>query len=87
MALIDDLAEALADDTLLAMDNLSNDRLYLEVAKAIGALSPSLQEAFLTACRLRLAEQRGRRFLEATLRAAETGTAAPVAPPEPESGL
>lgn len=86
MDLTQGLADALARDTIDAMERLGDDRLYVEVGKVLGASSTTLQEAFLTSIRVRLAERRGRVFLEATLRAAETGSAAPVAPRAPDSG-
>ncbi|MEI4470649.1 hypothetical protein [Frigidibacter sp. MR17.24] len=69
MALVDDLADALARDVLAAQPELDDDRFYDKVSAAVGALSPTLQEAFMTSVRLRLAEIRGRRFLEAALQA------------------
>lgn len=80
MALLDDLADKLAADVMEAMERLGNDRLYIDVGKVIGTSSPSLQEAFLTSCRLRLSEQRGRKFLEATLKATREGGKAPYVP-------
>jgi hypothetical protein len=80
------LADELARDTIEAMEKLGNDRLYVEVSKVLGASSTTLQEAFLTSIRVRLAERRGRVFLEAVVKAAETGTAPPVAPRPPDSG-
>jgi hypothetical protein len=80
------LADDLARDTIMAMERVGNDRLYVEVAKVLGASSTTLQEAFMTSIRVRLAERRGRVFLEAAVKAAETGTAAPVAPRESDSG-
>ncbi len=68
MALLDELADALAADTMAAMAELGDDRLYMDVGKVIGTSSPSLQEAFMTSCRLRLSEQRGRAYLEQVLR-------------------
>jgi hypothetical protein len=76
MALSDELADALSADVYAAMQETGDDRLHERVAKSIGALSPTMEEAFLTAMRLRLAEQRGRQFLEselARLRAAKGG--------------
>ena len=67
MSLVEDLANELSRDTYAAMLAHGDDRLHERVAKAIGALSPSLEEAFLTAMRLRLAEQRGRQFLDLEL--------------------
>ena len=79
MALIDELAEKLAADVMEAQRALGPDadRLYVEVANYIGTSSPSLQEAFLTACRLHLSEQRGRSFFERRL--AELGRPAATA--------
>jgi protein-arginine kinase len=64
MALIDELAEKLALDTMKAMEETGNDRLWIDVGNFIGTSSPSLQESFNTACRSFLAERRGRQFLE-----------------------
>ena len=86
MGITDDLANDLARDTIAAMETLQNERLYIEVAKVLGETSTTLQESFLTAIRVRLAERRGRQFLDATVKAAETGTAAPKAPRESSSG-
>lgn len=80
------LADDLARDTIAAMERIGNDRLYVEVSKVLGASSTTLQEAFMTSIRVRLAERRGRVFLEAAIKAAETGSAAPVAPRPSDSG-
>ena len=63
MAVVDDLADDLARDVLIAQDEMGNDRFYMEVAKVLSTLSPSMEEGFLTAIRVRLAERRGREFL------------------------
>jgi hypothetical protein len=86
MALTDDLADELARETILAMEKIGNDRLYIDVSKVLGASSTTLQEAYLTSIRVRLAERRGRLFLEAAIIAAETGAAAPIAPRAPDTG-
>lgn len=65
MALIDELADALARDTLALMDETGDERLFMRVSKVIGTLSPTVEEAFLTSIRIRQAEIRGRKFLEA----------------------
>ncbi|MFZ5710903.1 MAG: hypothetical protein ACOY4T_14680 [Pseudomonadota bacterium] len=80
MALLEDLADALAHDVMAAQVEIGNDRLFMDVGKVLGTSSPSLQEAFLTSCRLRMAEQRGRKFLEDTLRAARGGGKTPYVP-------
>lgn len=64
---LETLADRLAEDTLAAMDETGEDRLYTEVGNVLGASSQSLEEAFLTAIRIRLAERNARRFLDARL--------------------
>ena len=86
MSLIDDLAEKLSADVLNAMDELGDDRLHEQVSKVLLAASPTVQEAFMTCMRFRLAERRGRKFLEQTIKAAREGGDAPVAPRAPDSG-
>jgi hypothetical protein len=80
MSVVEDLADNLAQTTLAAMAQIDDDRFYDKVSRVIGASSPTLQEAFLTAIRVRLAERRGRDFVEAALAAAKSGSAALVAP-------
>lgn len=86
MALLDDLADRLADDVMKAMAELGNDRLYIDVGKVLGTSSPSMQEAFLTSIRLRLAAARGQKFLDDTMRAAREGGKAPAAPADEIKG-
>lgn len=62
--MVEDLAEKLADDTLKAMKHLKDDRFYMEVAAELAAASTTLEEAFLTAIRVRLAERRARAFIK-----------------------
>ena len=64
MATREELADELARDVIKAMAETGEDRLWEAVSKVIGTSSPTTQEAFVTAMRIRLAEQRGRRFLE-----------------------
>ncbi len=64
------IAEELAKDTLDAMDKTGEDRLFIQVAKELAASSTTLEEAFLTAIRVRMAARRGRAFLARFL---ETG--------------
>jgi hypothetical protein len=72
----EELSDALARDVLVAMDEMGDDRLYMEVAKMLASLSPSMEDGFLTSMRVRLAERRGREFLNkqlATYRKAKAG--------------
>ena len=67
MSTVDQLAAKLAEDTLEAMDATGEDRLYVQVGDLLAASSQSLEEAFLTEIRVRLAERNARKFIEAKL--------------------
>jgi hypothetical protein len=81
------MADKLADDVLAAEAELGDDRFYEKVSEILMAASPTFQEAYMTSIRVRLAERRGRDFLERAL-AAKRGdlppTDGPEAPPEME---
>jgi len=53
---IQELGDALARDVLAAQDELGDDRFYEKVSRVVGTSSPTLQEAFMTSVRIRLAE-------------------------------
>ncbi len=57
------LAAKLAEDTMKVMDETGQDRFYVEVGDVLGAASQSLEEAYLTEIRVRLAERKARQFL------------------------
>lgn len=79
---LEELAGKLAQDTMAAMDESGDDRLYIEVGNVLAAASQSLEEAFLTEIRVRLAERKARRFLDqrlAELRATPAAGGAPKA--------
>ena len=63
MSVVDDLADKLARDTIKAMDALGDENLPDQVAAVLGASSPSSEEIFRAAVRIRLAERRARTFL------------------------
>jgi hypothetical protein len=67
MGTIETLGEKLAIDTLKVQDAIGEDRFYMEVAQVLGAASQSLEEAFLTEIRVRLAERKAREFISAKL--------------------
>lgn len=69
MSVIQDMADKLADDVLAAEVELGDDRFYEKVAQVLMAASPTFQEAYITSIRVRLAERRGRAFLERALAA------------------
>ena len=80
MSFIQTLADDLARDVLAAQGELQDDRFYEQVGKVLLAASPTLQEAFMTSIRIRLAEARGREFLHRSLKAKREGGSAPAAP-------
>ena len=63
MGIIDVLAAKLAEDSMKAMDETGDERLYFEVGNLLSASSQSLEEAYLTEVRVRLAERLARKFL------------------------
>lgn len=80
MGVVDDLADKLAVETLKAQDELGNDRFYMEVSRVVGAASPTLQEAFMTSIRIRMAAIRAHSFVDSTIKAMREGGKAPDAP-------
>ena len=63
----EELADQLAKDTLEAAEALGDDRLVEQIAQTIGASSPTTEELFRTLVRVRVAEARARKVLEARL--------------------
>ena len=63
----EELADKLARDTIDAAAALDDDRLIEQIAQTIGASSPTTEELFRTAVRVRVAEARARKMLEARL--------------------
>lgn len=80
MSFIQDLADQLARDVLDGQQELGDDTFYEQVGRVLLAASPTLQEAYMTSIRIRLAERRGRDFLNRALKAKREGARAPDAP-------
>jgi hypothetical protein len=57
MRVVEELADNLANE-------LGNDDIIYETAKVLVATSSTMEEAYMTSIRVRLAERRARRFLE-----------------------
>ena len=62
------MANQLAEESLAVQKETGEDRLFMEVGDVLGASSQTLEEAFLTAIRTRMAEMKGRAFLAAKLK-------------------
>ena len=80
MGVVEDMGDQLARDVIAAMQETGDDKLHDKISKVLLDASPTMQEAFLTAYRVRVAEMRGRKFLEAVLKAKREGSAAPAGP-------
>lgn len=81
MSAADDIASDLADKTIAIMEKTGEDRLHFEVAKVLGASSQTLEEAYLTEVRVRMAGKAAQAFLKdkvkdlaARMKAAQAGT-------------
>ena len=77
MSVLDDMGDQLAREVIAAMEELGDDRFFDKVSKVLLDASPTMQEAFLTAYRVRVAEKRGRAFMEAALKAKREGREGP----------
>ncbi|WP_102109580.1 hypothetical protein [Oceaniglobus roseus] len=63
MKLLEDLADELALEALAAADNSGDATIVDQIGEVLGASSQTLQEAYLTAVRVRRAERRAREIL------------------------
>lgn len=59
MSMLEDTADGLAKKAIEVILRTGNEDIEKRIAEEIGASSPTLQETFLTAMRIRKAEQRG----------------------------
>lgn len=64
-----EMANKLAEECLEVQREVGDDRLFMRVSEVLGASSQTLEEAFLTAVRTRMANDAGRRFLAQHLKA------------------
>ena len=80
MGVVEDMGDQLARDVIAAMEETGDEKLHDKISKVLLDASPTMQEAFLTAYRVRVAEMRGRKFLDAVLKAKREGKAAPAGP-------
>ena len=64
MRVVEELADNLAKDAIELANELGNDDIIYEKAKVLVATASTMEEAYMTSIRVRLAERRARRFLE-----------------------
>lgn len=62
------MANKLAEECLAVQIEIGEDRLFMKVGEVLGASSQTLEEAFLTAIRTRMANDQGRAFLAKTIK-------------------
>jgi hypothetical protein len=67
-AVVIELANKLAEECLAVQAETGEERLFMEVGEVLGASSQTLEEAFLTAIRTRMANDKARGFLARKLR-------------------
>ena len=65
------MANKLAEECLAVQNEIGEDRLFMQVGDVLGASSQTLEEAFLTAIRTRMANDAGRKFLAQKLKSFE----------------
>jgi hypothetical protein len=80
----DNTANELADKALAEAEACGDDKIVDRIGEILGASSQSLEEAYLTAIRVRRAEKRARKLLaeSAARRAAEAASASAETAPE-----
>lgn len=66
---VTEMANKLAVECLAVQKEIGEDRLFMKIGDVLGASSQTLEEAFLTAIRTRMAEIQGRDFLVKQLKA------------------
>ena len=66
---VTEMANKLAEECLAVQDEIGEDRLFMKLGDVLGASSQTLEEAFLTAVRTRMANDQGRKFLMDALKA------------------
>lgn len=86
MSLLEDVADSMAKRAAQLYLKTGDEDLERRVATEIGASSPTLQEAFLTAMRIRKAEARGHALLDKYEKGDAIPKAAISSQPQDEGG-
>ena len=71
MELTEKIADELALQALEVVEKTDDDRIIKQISDVMGASSQTLQEAFMTAVRVRRAETRARELLASALARAD----------------
>jgi len=86
MPLLEDAADGLAKRAAEMAERTGDEKLERRIADEIGASSPTLEEAFLTAMRIRRAEARGHKLLDKYQAGEEIPVAAISSQPQDDGG-
>ena len=80
MRVVEELADNLVKDAIELSNKLGNDDIIYETAKGLVATSSTMEEAYMTSIRVRLAKRRARRFLEEKAQGSQTRITLPPVP-------
>ncbi len=86
MSMLEEVADGLAKRALEEIERTGDENIEKRIADEIGASSPTLEEAFATAMRIRKAEVRAYKLLEKYATGAEIPKAAISAQPQDDGG-
>ena len=68
MGVMDDICDELAIKALELEERSGDEKAIRKIADALASSSPTMEETFLTAVRVRRAERRAKRLLESLMR-------------------
>ncbi len=86
MSMLEEVADGLAKRALAEIERSGDEKIEKRIADEIGASSPTLQEAFATAMRIRKAEIRASKLLDKYAAGAEIPKAAISSQPQDDRG-
>lgn len=86
MALLEEVSDTLAKRTIELMEQTGDDTIEKRIAEEIGSSSPTLQENFSTAVRIRKAELRANKLLDKFQRGDDIPVAQISAQPQDDGG-
>ncbi|MXQ07970.1 hypothetical protein GQ651_08945 [Alphaproteobacteria bacterium GH1-50] len=86
MSMLEEVANGLAKRTLEQIERTGDETIEKRISDEVGASSPTLQEAFATAMRIRKAEIRGHKLLDKYAAGADIPVAAISSQPQDDGG-
>ncbi len=82
MSKMEELADELAVSALDLEEETDDETVIKKIAEALGSLSPTFEEVFNTAIRMRRAERRAKRLIASLKRDAAPAALPPVSDPD-----